>query len=133
MAGGKWTTYRRMAEDTVNVAQTLGSMPARPCVTEDLAIAAASETAPSPPLHPALPVTQGEVLRACREEMARRVEDVLARRSRCLLFDAAASIAVAPEVARLMAAELGRDEDWVRREIGDFTTLAARYRVPVHS
>lgn len=130
VAGGKWTTYRRMAEDAVDVAQTLGNMPAKPCVTEDLAIVACGAAAPSAPLHPSLTLTPAEVLRACREEMARRVEDVLARRSRCLLLDAAAAITVAPEVARLMAAELGRAEGWVSHEVEDFAALAAAYRVP---
>ncbi|MDD5175573.1 MAG: glycerol-3-phosphate dehydrogenase/oxidase [Sterolibacterium sp.] len=129
VAGGKWTTYRRMAEDAVNVAQTLGNLPEKSCRTENLAIVAAGESAPSAPLHPVLPITPNQVLRACREEMARRVEDVLARRSRCLLLDAAAAIAVAPQVARLMAAELGRDESWERREVIDFTALAAGYGV----
>jgi glycerol-3-phosphate dehydrogenase len=121
-----------MAEDTVNVAQTLGGLPASPCVTENLAIAAASASPPEPPLHRALPITAGEVRRACREEMARRVEDVLARRSRCLLLDAQAATSVAPEVARLMADELGRDADWVSNQVASFNALAAGYRVAGH-
>jgi glycerol-3-phosphate dehydrogenase len=94
-----------------------------------LAIAAAAEVAPAPVLHPALPLTSTEVQRACRDEMARRVEDVLARRSRCLLLDAAAAVEAAPAVARLMAAELGRDERWIEGEIADFARLAEGYRV----
>jgi glycerol-3-phosphate dehydrogenase len=78
-------------------------------------------------LHPALPLTAGEVRRACREEMARRVEDVLARRSACLLLDAAAAVAIAPAVAGLMAEELGRDAAWVDGEVAAFTALAAGY------
>lgn len=130
VAGGKWTTYRRMAEEAVDLAQRLGRLPARPCPTANLPIAAASAVESSPPLHPALPLTAGEVRRACREEMARRVEDVLARRSACLLLDAAAAVAVAPAVAGLLADELGRDDDWVASEIDAFTRLAAGYRVP---
>lgn len=127
VAGGKWTTYRRMAEDAVNVAQTLGGMPASPCVTENLAIAKASLIPPEPPLHPGLPITPGEVRRACREEMARRVEDVLARRTRSLLIDAHAAMAVAQAVARLMAAELGCNDEWVEKEVASFKALATGY------
>lgn len=130
VAGGKWTTYRRMAEEAVDLAQRLGHLPARPCPTANLPIAAAGEVAASPPLHPALPLTVGEVRRACRDEMARRVEDVLARRSACLLLDAAAAVAIAPVVAQLMAEEFGRDGAWVQREVDAFTTLAAGYRAP---
>ncbi len=130
VAGGKWTTYRRMAEAAVDLAERLGTLPARPCPTANLPIANFGAAEPTPPLHPALPLTAGEVRRACREEMARRLEDVLMRRSACLLLDARAAIAIAPEVARLMTAELGRDADWVAREIDDFTALAAGYLVP---
>ena len=63
--------------------------------------------------------------------MACRVEDVLARRSRCLLLDARASIAAAPAVARLMPTELGRDAAWEQRELAGFTALAAGYCVAV--
>jgi glycerol-3-phosphate dehydrogenase len=129
VAGGKWTTYRRMAQDAIDIAQTLGNLPARPCVTMHLAIAAAAEVAPAPVLHPALPLTSTEVQRACREEMARRLEDVLARRSRCLLLDAAAAVEAAPAVARLMAAELGHGDDWAQDQAAEFARLAEGYRI----
>lgn len=130
VAGGKWTTYRRMAEAAVDLAERLAALPARPCPTATLPIARPGIVEATPPLHPALPLTAGEVRRACREEMARRLQDVLMRRSACLLLDASAALAIAPEVAGLMAEELGRDADWVRREIEDFTALATGYRVP---
>lgn len=130
VAGGKWTTYRRMAEQAVDLAQRLGQLPAEPCPTANLPICAASAPEPSPPLHPGLPLTAGEIRRACREEMARRVEDVLARRSTCLLLDAAAAVAIAPAVAALMADELGRDASWVDQEVAAFTALAASYLPP---
>lgn len=130
VAGGKWTTYRRMAEAAVDLAERLAALPARPCPTATLPIARPGIVEATPPLHPALPLTAGEIRRACREEMARRLEDVLMRRSACLLLDASAALAIAPEVASLMADELGRDADWVRREIEDFTALATGYRVP---
>jgi glycerol-3-phosphate dehydrogenase len=139
VAGGKWTTYRRMAEDAVDVAQTLGSLVARPCVTATLAIdavgvagiadIAATDVGSDHPLHPALPLTPAAVRWYCRAEMARRVEDVLARRSRCLLLDARAAVQIAPAVARLMAAELGRGEAWVQRELADFSALASGYDI----
>jgi glycerol-3-phosphate dehydrogenase len=129
VAGGKWTTYRHMAQDAIDIAQTLGNLPAKPCVTANLAIAAAAEVVPTPALHPALPLTAAEVERACRREMARRVEDVLARRSRCLLLDAAAAVEAAPAVARLMAVELGRGDDWAQGQVAEFTRLAEGYRV----
>ncbi|MGB0127708.1 MAG: glycerol-3-phosphate dehydrogenase/oxidase [Rhodocyclaceae bacterium] len=139
VAGGKWTTYRRMAEDAVDMVETLGALPARPCLTADLPIEmpgaagiaaiTQSDSGLGEPLHAALPLTPATVLWSCRHEMARRVEDVLARRSRCLLLDARAAMDVAPAVANLMATELGRGEGWARQEIADFVALATGYRV----
>lgn len=131
VAGGKWTTYRRMAEDAVDAVQTLGGLAPRPCRTATLAIDDSDARAVDndAPLHAALPLTTAAVRRYCREEMARRLEDVLARRSRCLLLDARAATEVAAGVARLMATELGRNEDWVAAQVAEFTTLAAGYDV----
>jgi glycerol-3-phosphate dehydrogenase len=154
ITGGKWTTYRRMAEDTVDLAATRAGLPKRPRPTATLPIhgstadLAGFETLafygsdapalfdlirPNPylgeHLEPRLPIVAAEVVWACRQEMARTVEDVLARRTRSLLFNAEAAVAAAPAVARLMAAELGRDANWERNQIAAFQALAASYRV----
>src|SRR5581483_1699215 len=114
VTGGKWTTYRQMAEDAVDRAATVGELPRRPCVTADRRvtrpddIAARSSVLVSRlPLHPGLSLHEDGIRRAISEEMARTIEDVLARRTRSLFLDAAASLAVAPRVARLLATELG--------------------------
>jgi len=134
ICGGKWTTYRRMAEDCINQTAILGRLEERPCVTDHLnihgfhssaarfgrlavygsdapAIEKLAESDPSlyEPLHSALPYTRAEVVWAAREEMARTVEDVLARRTRALFLNARAAIEMAPQVACLMARELGWD------------------------
>jgi glycerol-3-phosphate dehydrogenase len=81
-------------------------------------------------LHPRLPCHVGQVLWAVRQEMARTVADVLSRRLRALLLDASAAIGMAPQVARLMAAELGRDEAWEKHQVSDFRELARSYLFP---
>jgi glycerol-3-phosphate dehydrogenase len=81
------------------------------------------------PLHPSLPIGGAEVVWAARHEMARTVDDVLARRTGALSLDAKASVAMAPAVAQLLAAELGRDALWQRRQIADFTAIASGYMV----
>jgi glycerol-3-phosphate dehydrogenase len=154
VTGGKWTTYRNMAEDCVNQAADLASLPERPCPTRTLNIhgfhpsaakfgalsvygADAAEIqelqAHRPELRerldPALPYTGAEVVWAARAEMARRVEDVLARRTRALFLNARAAIASAPRVAELLAAELGRDRAWADEEVRTFTATAAAYRL----
>ncbi len=124
ICGGKWTTYRRMAEDCVNQAATLALLPERPCVTETLRIHASEPLPPSTPLHHALPYTEAHVIRAAREELARTVEDVLARRTRALFLNTAAALEMAPRVAALLEAETGRDP-----QLQDFQTLAGNYQV----
>lgn len=127
IVGGKWTTYRKMAEDTIDRALQIGALDDRKCVTETLAIHDAGEAGPSEPLHGDFHDTEAEVRRAAREEMARTVEDALARRSRMLFLDAQAAIDCAPRVAALIAEELGRDQAWVDDQVADFQKLAAGY------
>ena len=152
IVGGKWTTYRHMAEDAVNHAVTLGKLEDRKCVTHDLhihgyiegteatgdlwvygadaeKIRALASTSPelAEVLHPDLPYIAAEVVWAAREEMARGVEDVLARRTRALFLNAHAAIAMAPQVAAMLAKELGKDEAWIRQEIVSFSELAKHY------
>ena len=152
VAGGKWTTYRHMAEDVVDQAATLADLEPRPCVTRrlpihgyhrhaekfgDLAVYGADApslsdlTRRAPELgellHPRLSVTAAEIVWAARYEMARTVEDALARRSRSLLLDARAAAEAAPEAALLMAAELGRPAAWQGDQVASFQKLAAGY------
>jgi glycerol-3-phosphate dehydrogenase len=80
-------------------------------------------------LHPELPAIAAEVVWAAREEMARTLEDALARRTRALFLNARAAIEMADPVARLLAAELGRDEAWIEAQVKEFCALAAQYQV----
>jgi glycerol-3-phosphate dehydrogenase len=138
ITGGKWTTYRRMAEDTVNTAIERAGLPDRPCVTAELAIHGADDPSaisvlvekdPSlaAVLHPRLPYIRAEIVRAVREELCMTVEDALSRRTRALLLDARAAIESAPAVAELLAKELGRDEQWQRHQVEEFGKLAQGY------
>jgi glycerol-3-phosphate dehydrogenase len=152
IAGGKWTTYRRMAEDTLGVAIRRGTLPHRSCVTRTVRLHAAPTQPPAPnplsrygteaaeiaalwasdpetaaQLDPALPFTRAEVIFAARFEMARTVEDVLSRRTRALLLDAKAAQRSAPIVASLLAAELGHGPEWIERETNRFIDLAQKF------
>ncbi len=152
IVGGKWTTYRHMAEDCVNHAITLGGLNDSPCVTFNLHIHgytqnftelgalavygtdadAIQKLAKAEPelgerLHPDLPYIEAEIVWAARNEMSRTLDDALARRTRALLLNAKAAIAIAPRVAGLLAKELGRDEAWQQEQIKAFTALAQQY------
>jgi glycerol-3-phosphate dehydrogenase len=153
ITGGKWTTYRHMAEDCVDHAITLGRLKALECRTRSLRIhgymegaealgsldvygsdaEAIRELAQEPrlavKLHPELPYIAAEVVWAARAEMARTVEDVLARHTRALFLNARAAMEMAEPVARLMGVELGRDEAWIATQVRDFCALAEQYRV----
>jgi glycerol-3-phosphate dehydrogenase len=154
ITGGKWTTYRRMAETAVDLAATVGGLPRRPCETADLRLHGwRSEPDDSPfsgygsdaeavaglvrerpalgeVLHPSLPQRAVEVVWAAREEAARSVEDVLARRTRALFLDARASIEAAPQVSALLAQELGRDSRWAEEQVATYREVAAGYLFP---
>jgi glycerol-3-phosphate dehydrogenase len=119
IAGGKWTTYRKMAQDAVDAAAACAGLPPAACVTADLTL-----------LHyepPMLMSLQQRVAFAARDEMARSVEDVLARRTRALFLDAKAARDQAPAVASALAVELGRDRAWEMEQVRAFGALASSY------
>lgn len=153
ITGGKWTTYRVMANDAVNQAVETAGLAPRPCATADLHLHGwtgepvdlddpfsvyGSDTAGvkalmselpggAGKLHPNLPHVEAEVVWAVRHEAARSIEDVLARRTRALFLDARACIDAAPRVAELMAAELGEDQAWRDDQLARFQKLAEDY------
>jgi glycerol-3-phosphate dehydrogenase len=154
IAGGKWTTYRNMAEDAVDQASTLADLPDKPCVTRTLNIhgfhphaanlgtlsfygtdamaiqkLVGADAALGQALDAELPYVAAEVVWAAREEMARSVEDVLARRTRALFLNARAAIRMAPRVAALLVRELGQDEKWQCDQLEEFNRTAAGYLV----
>ena len=106
IAGGKWTTYRQMAQDTIDVAGKVGGLAAAPCRTHDLPLNESQLPGTGAKLHPNLAYTEDDVVHAIRYEMARTVDDVLSRRTRASFLDERASAACAPRVAALLASEL---------------------------
>ena len=154
VTGGKWTTYRRMGQDTIDRAEQVAAFPKRPSTTLELKLhgwvpdatnaesawesvygsdlpALRALSAENPDLDalldPRLPFKLREVVWAARHEMARTVEDVLARRTRALLLDARAAIGAAPVVAALLARELGRSEEWKANDLASFLETAKGY------
>jgi glycerol-3-phosphate dehydrogenase len=152
VAGGKWTTYRKMAEDTVDQAIIIGELEPQPCHTKelnihgyhvhpekfgDLALYGADaillqelleeNQQYAENLHPGITMKAGEVIWAVRHEMAQSVEDVLARRTRWLLLDARVSVEMAPIVAKLMAGEMGKGAGWIKEQVAAYKKLAEGY------
>ncbi len=152
ITGGKWTTYRRMAEECVDQAGMVADLGDKPCVTRELNIhgyhkhaekfgdlAVYGADAPAledlmraeprlgQRLHPELPIRAAQVVWAARFEMAQTVDDFLARRTRALLLHARAAIEMAPAVAALLAEELGHDAAWQSEQVETFQRIAAGY------
>lgn len=152
MIGGKWTTFRKMAEDMLNkVEKTKGWKRSKPLTRqlrihgyiekvnyddplhyygsdkENLESISVKQPEYSGMLSKKLPVYKSQVVWAVREEMAQTLEDVLSRRTRCLLLDAREAVRIAPEVAEIMAKEMGKDENWIKRQLSDFNKLASVY------
>lgn len=152
LTGGKWTTYRKMGEDTIDRTIKVNGLEPKASKTKNLPIhgylenvdrsnhlyvygsdkKAIDELMEQEPelaarLDNRLDFTKAEVIWAARNEMARTVDDVLARRVRALSLDARAAIDMAPEVARILADELGKDEQWQKEQVDSFTRLANGY------
>lgn len=160
ITGGKWTTFRKMAEDTVNKAIQTAGLSFVHSATQTLHIHGfqnSKQTFPDSkqinnavfqiygsdekaikeliyknpelgePIFPQTIYLKAQIVWAVREEMARTVEDVLARRLRVLFLDARLAIDMAPEVAKIMADELNKDSDWQQQQLNDFVNLANNY------
>ncbi len=146
--GGKWTTYRKMAEDAVDKVAEVGGFPQVDSCTADLSIegpevgelrwpggtkqpgslhSTLDSTGLQEPLDAAYPYCKADVIRGIREEWACTVEDVLARRTRLLFLDARAAVRAAPQVASIIADEMGYDSNWESEQVKELIELAKRY------
>jgi glycerol-3-phosphate dehydrogenase len=154
IAGGKWTTYRKMAEDTIDQAMLLANLEPEETVTKELrlhgyhnhadefgdleiygsdAIAIQEllreEKFYKELLHPNFTTVAGEVVWAVRNEMARTIDDFISRRTRMLLLDAKAAKETAPVVAKIMAKEMNKNQNWIDEQILTFNSIADNYIV----
>jgi len=151
--GGKWTIYRRMAEDALNKAMRRGLLEKRPCPTRKMTLHGYMNARETDRLHiygnhaqeiretirtnpgyeerldPRLPYNEAEIRWICRNEFPLHLEDVLARRTRALLLDATASMDMAGKAAVMMAEELGRDQAWIDTEVTAYREMAEGYLV----
>jgi len=152
ITGGKWTTYRKMAQDTVDQAIIAGGLDERPCLTEKILVHGYAKGLDfNNPLHvygtdvellneielesdgykgwlsEKLKLRKSQVVWAVREEMARNLEDVLARRTRALFLDVNECLKIAKTTAEIMAVEMGKDDLWIRNELDNLSGLAKNY------
>ncbi|MFC4210871.1 glycerol-3-phosphate dehydrogenase/oxidase [Pedobacter lithocola] len=151
ITGGKWTTYRRMAEETVDLAIAHANMVSKPCITKGLKIHGCANfndssyldiygsdkpkiealMAENPDLreqlHPHFPYNKAEVVWAIRNEMAETIEDILSRRLRILFIDAHAAMEMSAKVASILAKELHADKHWEDNQVEIFNNLASGY------
>jgi len=152
IAGGKWTTYRKMGEDAVTQAARFAGLAQRSCKTENLPLHGwmngvdprdhlsvygsdieeiremiRHEPSLGQPLHYKLPYLRAEVAWAVRREWAQTLSDVLRHRTRALILDAAVSMEIAPDVAEIMARELGHGPEWIEAQVREYRALARDY------
>jgi len=149
--GGKWTTYRLMAQEAIDKAINSGIIDSKRCVTSNLRLSSISKSYANDrlqvysegameieklirnnpisgiPIDPRLPFSKAEIVWICRNEMPVNIEDILARRTRALFLDAHASAAIAPEVARVMAEELGYSLEWQEAQVKSYNRLLKNY------
>lgn len=151
ITGGKLTTYRKMAEHTVDAVLDSLKISAKRCTTKRLTLHGATSRdrndhlvsrfgtqAPAirelikadaslgAPLITGLPYLNAEAVYCARNEMVVTLEDVLSRRVRGLLYDRHATAAAAFDTARLIAPDLGWDETRINDEVKRFTEVCAR-------
>tara|TARA_R110002073_G_scaffold103072_1_gene233504 strand:- start:3459 stop:5012 length:1554 start_codon:yes stop_codon:yes gene_type:complete len=151
IVGGKWTTFRKMGEDLVDKTEIKNTWAHIPTKTkhlkihgykenvdynnplyfygsdEEAVLELASKNGKGDFISTSLEIINAQVVWAVRNEMARTVEDFLARRTRCQLLDARESIKMAPKVAQIMAKELGKDTAWETKQVNDYLQVTSNY------
>lgn len=152
--GGKWTTYREMGEDAIDKLVEVAMLKTKESITENFKIHGfkknvdfndslcfygsdidkikeliSEKSQLADWISKDLRIIKAQVIWAVRHEYARKVEDVLARRTRALFLDAKESIRIAPKVARLMAEELEYDKNWQNEQVQDYIKLANGYLI----
>ena len=152
ITGGKWTTYRRMAEDVLEIAAHKAGLPEVECRTRQLPIHGHKETPDYEAslyyygtdaasiislmdadkslgelIHPRLNFTKAEIVWAVKQEMCMTIEDALSRRTRALLLDARAAMEAAPAVGAIIASELKKDDTWIKNQVDAFNSIAKNY------
>jgi glycerol-3-phosphate dehydrogenase len=151
VTGGKWTSYRRMAEEAIDKGIKAGILEKRKCVTSNFSFYRNDQVLKNGRLKiygdrageiellidgkpelgktidPRLPYTRAELMWICRNEMPLTIEDILARRTRALFLDTKASLDIAPEVAGLMADEIGFGKAWQEKQLEDYNRLVSNY------
>ena len=149
--GGKWTTYRKMAEDTVNTARSVAGLQERECITHNLTIHGYDYSSNwENPIHfygtdiekienlcsegnssisEKFFISKNQIKWSIRNEMAMTIEDIMARRTRSLFLDARESLKIAPKVLEIMAKEMKKNKDWIKNESANFEKVARNYIV----
>lgn len=152
IAGGKWTTYRKIAKDAVDNAIFVSGLERKECVTKNLKIGVwnlpietdnpfhiygdnkieiekiiSKNIVWKEKIHPDFPYTNAEIIWVIRNEMALTLEDVLARRTRMLFLNTKATMAIAHQVAKIMATELQQNEKWINNQLQEFNSTTQSY------
>jgi glycerol-3-phosphate dehydrogenase len=151
VTGGKWTTYRSIAEHSIDKAIQIAGLNFSACKTKNLKIhgwtaekinthlsvygvnamaikkSMEDDASLSGKIHSLYPYTKAEVKWFILKEMAVTVEDILARRTRLLFLDAKAAMEAAPLVASMLATLTGKDVVWEQAQLEEFNKLARGY------
>jgi glycerol-3-phosphate dehydrogenase len=122
ITGGKWTTYRKMAEDVIDIAIEKNNLSKALCVTKELKLYGHDQQSIPP-----TSIATDDIKRAINDEMCMTPEDFLSRRTRHLLLNAKTAIETAPLVAKIMAEEMNKNEKWISEQVNDFTKIAKHY------
>jgi glycerol-3-phosphate dehydrogenase len=122
ITGGKWTTYRKMAEDVIDIAIKENSLDEKKCITKTLRIAGHDQPVIDP-----MSVKENDIAHCVLKEMCTTVEDYLSRRTRHLLLDARSAMNAAPHVATVMARLLEKDSNWISNQLQDFNRIAQQH------
>ena len=150
--GGKWTTYRKISEDAIDTAISINKLKKKKCKTKKTKLFGYKKKVDfSDPMHvygslkkkveslggiddnkslsTKFYISNNIIEWSIIHEMALTVEDILARRTRCVFLDSNESKLIAPSVAKKMADVLEKDQEWIDSELKNFNKLIKNYTI----
>ena len=127
LLGGKWTTFRKMGEDTVDEIIDCGVLPHKRSKSEGIDIHNGTPKTDGDFIHVKLPYTWSELQTYLENEQVQHAEDLLCRRTRCILLHKEATLSILDQAIQKIANHLGYDEKWMDQEKKRFMEIANSY------
>lgn len=127
--GGKWTTFRKMGEDVISTIAKERNEKWKSSTSKNIYIKGRGIYSKSDTIHPSLPYSMADIIDIVNNEMVETLEDLLLRRTRCILLDVEATRQIAPIVGKKLQSHLNESNEWLSFQLQNIHKLLNIYSI----